>query len=719
MNRKGEVTPKRQRGRIRKAKVDGLERTVKSTCEFCDQGCGVLVHMRDDMPVRVTGDPGNPVGGGAICAKGAASVEYLNHPQRLKHPLKRVGARGEGRWTQISWDAALDEIARRLNEVKNEYGAESVAFMRGAAKGYQDVYTARFANAFGSPNISAMSQLCYMCRAYASVLTHGAILFPDYEFPPALILMWGKNTHNTAIAEWKRTTDALDRGSKLIVIDPWESEPAKRADIWVKPRPCTDLALALGVLNVVVGEELYDKDFVEKWAIGFDKLREHVKAYPPEEMAKITWVPADTIRQIARAYATNRPACLTLGNGVDNNINNFQTCRAASILRAITGNIGRPGSDVEWSPSGITPKGDPDLDVRKAIPDEVRARRLNAKDGFLPMVFYSLPQGIFSAILTGKPYPIKAAFIQGANLLNSLPGSREAFEALQKLDFLVVSDLFMTPTAELADVVLPVASYLEINSVHEGEFMLATTVIQKVAEVGECRSDYDIYCGLAKKMGLERHFGMTEKDMLDFLLRPTGLTFDEFRKVGVVSGSKQYRKHERTGFNTPSGRVELYSERLAQWGFDPLPVYQEPPESPVSAPELTEKYPFVLTCRKLAAFMHTQGRMIESLRRISPGPLVHIQTETANRLGIEEGDWVYIETRHGRIREKASLVPAIDPRVIVADNGWWFPEQDNSALHGWAQSNYNILTSGGKPWSREMGSPSLRGIVCNVSRITP
>ena len=677
-----------------------------------------MVHMADDRPFRVTGDPSDPVGRGALCVKGAASVEYLNHPMRLKHPLRRVGARGEGRWERIGWEEALDEIARKLNEVKSTYGPEAVAFMRGAAKGYQDVYTARFANAFGSPNISAMSQLCYVCRANASMLTHGAILFPDYEFPPALVLVWGKNTHNTAIAEWKRTADAVDRGSKLIVIDPWQSEPAKRADIWVKPRPCTDLALALGMLNVVVGEELYDRNFVEKWTIGFDKLREHVMAYPPEKMAEITWVPANTIREVARAYATNRPACMTLGNGVDNNVNNFQTCRAASILRAITGNIGRPGSDVEWSPSGITPKGDPDLDLRKAIPDEVRARRLNAGNGFLPMVFYSLPQSIFAAILTNKPYPIKAAFVQGANLLNSLPGSREAFEALRKLDFLVVSDLFLTPTAELADIVLPVASYLEINSVHEGEFMLATTVIQKVAEIGECRSDYEIYRGLARKMGLEKYFSMSDGEMLDFLLKPTGLTFDEFRKVGVVSGSKEYRRHERTGFDTPSGKVELYSDRLAQWGFDPLPVYREPLESPVSAPELTERYPFVLTCRKLATFMHTQGRMIESLRRVSPEPRVYIQKDTANRLGIGEGDWVFIETMHGRIKERASLVSALDPRVIVADNGWWFPERDAGSLHGWAESNYNILTHGGKPWSREMGSPTLRGIVCNVSKTT-
>lgn len=689
-------------------------RLVKSTCELCYQGCGVLIHMDGNRPVKVAGDPNDPVSRGAICIKGISSLEYLDNPQRLKHPLRRTGARGEGKWQQISWDEAFDEIASKLAGFKTKYGPESVAFMRGAAKGYQETYTSRFANAYGTPNVSSMAHLCFVCRANAQMLTHGALLFPDYEFPPAMMLMWAVNTHNTALGEWKKTTEALRKGSKLIVIDPWQSELASEAQVWVKPRPCTDLALALGMINVIIDEDLYDKDFVEKWTVGFDELKEHIQEYRPERVAEITWVPAETIRQIARSYATTKPACLVLGNGIDNNINNFQTARAVSILRAITGNIGNPGTDVEWSPSGLLPKGDPGLNAQDAISGETRAKRLSAKDGFLPMVFYSVPQSIMSAILTEKPYPIKAVFVQGASLLNTLPDSNVTLEAFQKLDYLVVSDQFMTPTAEMADIVLPVTCFLEMDSVHEGEYVQAANVVQKVAQTGECRTDYEIYAGLAKHMGLEKYFDKTEEEVLDSILESSGITFDEFRKIGAVSGSKQYRKHEKVGFSTPSKKVELYSSRLAEWGFDPLPVYHEPPESPVSAPELVEKYPFVLTNHKLLPFKHSQGRMMEGLRRSRPDPMVHVQTGTAKRLGIGEGDWVYIETQRGKIRQRANLVSSIDPRVIIADFGWWFPEKDASALHGWAESNLNILTYSGKPWGREMGTPTLRGIVCNV-----
>ena len=318
-----------------------------------------MIYMDGGRPVRVTGDPEDPVSRGAICIKGASSLEYLENPHRLRHPLRRIGARGEGKWEKISWEQALDEVAWRLDELKTRYGPECVAFMRGAAKGYQDVYASRFANAFGSPNVSSTSHLCFVCRANAQMLTYGALMLPDYEYPPALILMWAVNTHNTAMGEWKRTTEALAKGPELIVIDPWRSELARVAQVWAKPRPGTDLALALGMINVIIGEGLFDREFVRNWTVGIEKLTEHVRAYDPETVANITWIPAETIGQIARAYATTKPACLVLGNGIDNNINNFQTGRAVCILRAITGNLGRPGTDIEWSQPGVTPKGSP------------------------------------------------------------------------------------------------------------------------------------------------------------------------------------------------------------------------------------------------------------------------------------------------------------------------------------------------------------------------
>lgn len=689
------------------------DEVVATTCQLCMAGCGVLVYLRDGKPVRVEGDPDYPVNKGVLCSTGMASLEYLYHPDRLKHPLKRAGERGGGKWQQIPWDEALDRIAAELTKTKEKYGAESVVIIRGYAKGYQEAYLARFANLFGTPNVASTAPICHIPRVRGSEMTCGFMPSPDYEYPPACIVMWGVNSHATAILNSKREMEALQKGSKLVVMDPAEIEYTRRADIWVRPRPSSDLALALGMINVIMNENLYDKDFVDKWTVGFDKLKGHVQDYTPEKVGEVTWVPAETIREAARLYATNKPACIAWGNAIDTNTNNFQCARAISILRAITGNLGTPGGDIEWSPSGVVPRGSAELAQQDALPPDVRAKWISAGDGILPTVSYALPQTIVKAMIEADPYPVHAAFVPGASLLQTYANAQETRRALESLDFLVVSDFFMTPTAELADIVLPVATYLEIDHLHESLYRPTVGVIQKVAQIGECWSDYRIWKELAERLGLGNYF-WDEKEVLDYILKPVGLTFDEFRKVRVISGSKQYRKYEKSGFNTPSGKVELYSSRLKEWGFDPLPVWREPPESPYSEPELAEEFPLVFANRKLASYRHSAGRQIAVLRGSHPEPLVTIHTETAGKLGIAEGDWVYIETKRGRIKQKATLTPDIDHRVVVVDYAWWFPEKEDSELHGWAESNINVLTNNKQPYGREMGSATLKGILCKV-----
>jgi len=691
--------------------TDGV---VASTCEFCMMGCGVLVYLRDGKPVRVEGDPDYPVNKGVLCPIGMASLEYLYHPDRLKHPLKRAGKRGSGKWQRISWDEALDTIAAELTKTKEKYGAESIVFIRGGAKGYQDNYLARFANVFGTPNVPSTAPICHVPRVRASEITCGFMPNPDYEYPPACIVMWGVNAYATAIANSKREIAALQKGSKLVVIDPAETEYTRRSDIWVRVRPSSDLALALGMINVIINEKLYDGDFVDRWTVGFDQLEAHVQDYPPGKVGEITWVPAETITEAARVYATSKPACIAWGNGIDTNIDNFQCARAISILRAITGNIGRPGGDVQWSPSGIVPRGSPDLVQQDALPADMRTKWISARDGILPTVSYALPQTIVKAMIEADPYPVRAAYIPGGSLLHTYSNAQETRRALESLDFLVVSDFFMTPTAELADIVLPVATYLETDSLLESLYSSTVGVIQKVAQIGECWSDYRIWKELAQRLGLGDYFWDDERGFLDYLLKPAGLTFDEFRKVRVISGSKQYRNYERNGFKTPSGKVELYSDRLKEWGFDPLPLYREPLESPYSEPELAKEYPLVFTNHKLAYYKHSAGRQIATLRGSHPEPLVTIHTETAGKLGIAEGDWVYIETKRGRIKQKATLTPNIDPRVVMVDYGWWFPEKEDSELHGWAESNINVLTDNKQPYGREMGTATLKGILCKI-----
>jgi len=691
------------------------DKIVKSTCTFCVAGCGVLIHMKDAVPVKIEGNPDHPVNKGKLCAIGKASLEYLNHPNRLNHPLKRVGSRGEGKWEKISWDEALKLTAAELNNVKEKYGAKAVAFMQGGAKGYQDSYFARLANAFGSPNISSMAPVCHHARLRSSIATYGYMSVPDYDYSPACVIIWAANIPATAFPKISEISKALKGGAKLIVIDPVETKHAKMADIWVKPRPVTDLALALGIINVIINEELFDKEYVIKWTVGFDSLKLHVQKYTPEKVSKITWVPAETIRQIARLYATNKPAWIIAGNGFDNNLNNYQSGRALAILRAITGNIGIRGGEVEWAEPSIATKESPEIHRHDFIKPEMRALRVGIEENILPNFFAALQQKLLKTMLTSKPYPIRAALIHGVSLLHTCSNVTEVYNCLKNLDFLVSIDLFMNPTTELADIVLPVCTYLEINHIHPAfEFPFVGGVIQKVSQRGDCRSDFAIINELGKYLGLSDRFWESEEWLNDTILKPSGKTFEDLKQSGFIhTHTKKYSTIDKNGFNTPSGKIELYSNQLKEWGSDPLPIYYEPPESPLSEPDMLEEYPFVLTSWKIPVYIHSRGRQIKSLREKHPDPLILINRSAAKKIGIKAGDWVCIETKRGKIRQKAALSTNIDPRVVILEHGWWFPEKV-ADLHGWYESNINVLTSSNPPYSRELGSVSLRGILCKI-----
>lgn len=691
--------------------TDGV---VKSTCGICFNNCGVLLHVVNGRVTGIEGDPDSPVNKGRLCAKGLASLEYLYHPERLKHPLKRVGGRGGGKWQRISWDEALSTVASELMAARDSYGAESVAFIDGSAKGLQDAVLRRFVNAFGTPNIISTDHVCFMPRRSASVITCGFYPIPDYEYPPSCILVWAANLAETRIGEHEQLSQAMNKGSKLVVIDPRRTELAAKADLWLQLRPGSDLALALGMINVIISQGLFDKTFVDNWTVGFDRLEAHIREYPLDKVAEITWVPAEIIRQAARVYATNKPASIQFGNPIDHNVNSFQTARAISILSALTGNLGCPGGELEKSSLTSLDYFSPEIVLQDKVSADRWHKRVGAEYELVLTGTYTLPQSLVKAIIEEKPYPIRVVYIQACNPLLTYSNAQRTYQALQKLPFLVVADMFMTPTAALADIVLPVASYLEFDSIVAPPYYPVAQVQQRVAQVGECRSDFEILSELARKVGLGEYFWHSEEQFLNAILRPLGLTFDEFRKVGVITQAKQYRLYEADGFPTPSGKVELYSSRLKEQGFDPLPTYRELPETPCSDPELVKEYPLVFASWKSAPYRHSGGRQIASLRGSHPEPVTYIHPQTAQGLGIRDGDWVYIETRRGRIRQKASLTSDIDPRVVGVDYAWWFPEKGISSLYGWAESNINILTDDKPPYSREVGSSNLRGILCKL-----
>ena len=689
---------------------------VRSVCDICPAGCSVLIHVEDGKPIKIVGDPESPVNKGELCIKGLASLEYLYHPDRLQRPLKRLGKRGEGTWQPISWDEALDKVASELAKAKKKYGAESVVFMDGSFKGgFHPLYLHRFANVFGSPNMSHPGHVCFGPRKLASMITYGYYAIPDFNYPPASIIVWGKNLSENLPHVYRRLAKALERGSKLMVVNPTEIQESDGASMWLKPRPGSDAALALGMINVIINEELYDKAFVEQWTTGFDGLRAHVQDYSPERAADITWVPADMIKQAARFYATNRPACIHWGNAIDHGVNNFQTCRGLCILRSITGNLEVPGGDLRWSSPGVDPIA-PEFSLAEKLSPEMRQRRVTST--LLP-IFPNVPaQDVIKAVLHEDPYPIRTAYIQGCNPMMTYNNAQETRRALLKLDFLAVADMFITPTAALADVVLPAATYLEFDGIVAPPYSFPVALVQQgVTRIGECRSDCEIVHDLARNLGLGEYFWDTEEQCLDAILAPAGISFEEFRKIGALIGSRQYRAYQSQGFTTPSGKVELYSSQLKEWGFDPLPTYHEGPETPYSAPELAREYPLVLTSGKRGCFRHSGGRQIASLRGSQPEPITYIHPDTAGRLGIDDGDWVYIETRRGRIQQRAMLSSNIDPRVVKVDYAWWFPEDGATDLYGWAKSNINMLTENKPPFSPELGAPDMRGLLCKVYKV--
>jgi anaerobic selenocysteine-containing dehydrogenase len=691
---------------------------VKTYCARMDHGgCGIRVHVENGKITKIEGDPDSPLSRGTVCVKGLAQVERLNHPDRLKHPMKRIGEKGEGKWERISWNEALETITRKIRDTIERDGQRAISFIEGTPKGLELYLMIRLANLLNIPNIATPGNICHMPREIASNLTCGFFPIPDYDHPPACVVVWGSNlfqTNEEGIIGFQLKR-ALEQGAKLIVIDPRKTAVASRADLWIQPRPGTDLALALGILRFMIDEGLYERGFVESWTKGFPELKDHLHQYPLNKVSEITWVPKDRIIEASRLFSKTKPACIQWGNALEHNLNSLQCARALLILMAISGNLDVPGGNVSRSGPPLMRPGE--LVQIKKFPDKKEKImspefRLATRMGFVPS------QLIVKAILHEEPYPIRMIYIQGGNPLLSYANAKETFKAMRKLDFLAVSEIFLTPTAQLADIVLPAATNFEFDDIgHFGlphGFILARPKV--VEPLGECWPDSRILNELGKRLGYTQSFWNDMRECLDEILKPSGMTYDDFKTIGILKGEWEYKGYEKKGFNTPSGKVEIYSQQLKGWGYDPLPNYQELPESPFSTPELFREYPLIFTSAKDPFYFHSAYRNIPSLRNLSPDPVILLHPETASRLKIEEGDWVSIETKRGMICQKAKLDREIDPRVVILSFGWWFPERKDLELSGWKESNLNILTENGPPYDPTIGSTPLRAVLCRISK---
>jgi anaerobic selenocysteine-containing dehydrogenase len=705
------------------AAPDGGTTVYRSVCRSCHGGCGVLLHVRDDRLVRVEGDRDSPLNHGRLCPIGTVTTDLVYHPDRLKYPLRRRGPRGAGTWERISWDTALDTIAERLLAIRDEFGPEAIALGTGTGR-HHIRWVSRFGHALGTPNWCEPGfAQCFHPRVNTCLLTFGDFPVCDYTggTPPACIMVWGHNpTLSGPDGETRfNVMEALSHQPKLIVIDPRQTELARKADVWLQVRPGADDALALAMLHVLIAERLYDAPFVARWTHGFDALAERVKPCTPEWAEPITWVAADKIRAAARLFAQTRPAMLEWGCAIEHTPNCIQTIRAVSMLPALTGNIDVPGGWV----FGMHGLGRFPSLIENLAP-EVAAKRLGA-DRFkmLGGEGADLPAAhiptLLQAMRDGTPYPVKAFLIFGNNTLTTYAGGKSVYDALMRLDFIVCADLFMTPTAELADIVLPAAAWPELDQLAGLPTVAANVVLaqQKVVQIGECMADEEIFVALARRMKLPVG---TEpvRDVLDAQLAAggLGLTFEQLAARGSVKVPFRYRKYEDGGFRTPTGKIELYATRLEQMGYAPLPHYEEPPESPLATPDIAKDFPLVLTSGgRISQFFNSEHRQIEKLRKAHRFPLAEVHPDTAARHGIADGDWMWIETRRGRMRQKAKLTTGIDPRVINAEHGWWFPEASPPDYGVWT-ANVNMLTDNAPPYDPAMGTYQLRALLCRVER---
>ncbi len=686
------------------------DRWINTHCSRFDHGgCGFRVLVEDGRIKRYQPNPDDPFSSGYHCLKGRCAPQRLSDPKRLTQPLRRSGRRGEGRWQAVDWNEALDEIADRWQAVIREFGPEGLAFAQGSPKGPEFFVMVRLANLLRCPNLAGTQHVCHMPREQMAMVTCGFFPVADLDQPGQCLVVWGSNppVTNEEGVLGTHLMAAAKAVESLIVVDPVPTDLARRADLWLQLRPGTDDALALGLLNVIIAEDLIDHDFVQRFTTGFADLRESVRPYDPDKVAAMCWVDPDKIVQAARIYASSRAAAMQLGNAIEHGANSCQTCRALFILMAVTGNLDVPGGN-------IRAQGPKLQRLREFIrldqfPDRA-AKLLNRHFGILPRLITVPNWMVVRSILDQSPYPIRTLYTQGTNPLVTYADTDTVRRALEQLDFVVVADQTMTPTAALADLVLPVALPLEYNDIgHYGlphGYVLARP--KAVDPPPGCWPDVKILGELGKRLGFADHFWDDPDQMLDDILAPSAMTYQDLVQRGVLRGKKRYRLHEDRGFSTPSKKVELRSSLLEKWGYDPLPGAREP--LPVD-----DDFPLILTSRKPKNYFHSAYRHLERLRAKSPQPQVRIHPETAARYGIEEGAPVRIETAHGAIIQQARFMEGLDSRVIIADYGWWFPESGPRELFGCRRSNLNVLTSMDGPTDAIIGTTQMRALPCRIA----
>lgn len=702
-----------------------MTQTVATTCWECSTCCGALARVDEGKVIRIDPNPAHPASRGAFCVKGIRGLAEVTYGQaRLVHPMRRVGERGSNEWEQISWDVALDALAEGFAAARDKYGPFSLAGATGGAFFSRGAIVALLMRAMGSPNFLINQDLCGGCRGVSDMVTGLAIQNGEDVEHANTVLIVGANPHAANPVQWTRIKEARARGAKIVVLDPLRSEAAKIADLWLRPRPGTDAAIAMAMMQVLIADNRQDTAFIAQWTRGFDELAERVRSWTPERASQVTGVPADLILAAARAYADG-PSAFVSGHGIDAVTNGVQTFRAFHCLLAISGNLDRRGGNRRAKrPKGFRSYLDVIHDPAFQLPLEVARKTLGA-DRF-PL--WAGPNGwqtachnptVIDAILTGRPYPVRAMFVSGVNIAVTYPNSQRTIEALRSLDFLAVATHSMNPTAALADIVLPKTTTLEEEDISiNGHGPCITWTAALADRVGQARPDVEIAAGILERMARRGAAtpGLmpwrTQREFNEFLVKDTGLDLAAIAKEGFAEFDHAQGDFASQVFRTPSGKVELWSQRMADVGLDPLPDYV-----PTGASgENSTLYPFTLqTGLREKTYHHSRFREQAWARKVSPNPLLKIHPDTARSLGIEDGDWVSVETPRGEgaCRLKASLTEATEPGIVATGMGWWLPEAAGPEF-GVLDININAALSYSGPYDPASGSADTRGVPCRI-----
>lgn len=684
-------------------------KVIRTFCSRMDHGgCSLLIVKKNGKVVDIKPDKNGPISKGYICPKAIASKEKLEHPDRLRAPLLRKGPKGRPEWEELTWERALDLIAERFLEIKRQYGPEAVAFCHGMPKGLDLFVMIRLANLFGSPNVVMIQDVCHAPREIGGLYTCGFYPVADLHSPSGVVILWGSHLPGTNEEGQicKLFFEKYKKGAMLIVVDPVLHSTIKdKVHLFLQIRPGTDSALALSMINIIISEGFYDKEFVNNWCYGFEELKAHVQKYSPEAVSKVVDIEPKLIYEAAKAYATLKPGCILWGNAIEQTKDNFSTIRSLIILMALTGNLDVPGGNIQPVEPKVTRLGE--FVKNKLIPDKAK-RMISAYYGVIPRLMTVSPAYFRKAVLEGIPYPVKAAYFQCTNPLITWPDSNLTERALKKLDFTVVSDVYLTPTTLYADIVLPAATQFEFNDIgHYGlghGFILARPKI--VDPPLYCWPDIKILNELGKRLTDSQYWYEDHEDLLREVIAPTGLDLKEFMEIGILKGDMEFKKYERQGFKTPTGKVELVLSKAEGLNIDPLPV-------PKTGLEQEKDYPLSLTSMKEPLFLHSSYRWIQSLRRLQPFPQALLNPRTAKIYQIKEGQHFLIETPYGSISHRARFSTGVKEGVVVVKHGWWFPEYGIENGYVWKEANINMLTSVSE-LGREFATPQLRGIPCRI-----